>query len=163
MATTVAYGEAADAVYALGPLVFWATAEMTCGFFVCCMPCIPKILRDTGVLRNVKRAFGMQTTKKGTNSKLDQYSTSMSHGKSVTNTTNAYYKLDEDGIPMGDVKSESTEHLNNDKLNTGITRTTRITITQDNRSVSETGSNDMPMPGPGRSEWPGPYTQHGRQ
>lgn len=36
LATTVAYGEAADAIYALGPLVFWATAEMTCGFFVCC-------------------------------------------------------------------------------------------------------------------------------
>lgn len=139
--------------------MFWATAEMTCGFFVCCMPCIPKILRDTGVLRNIKRAFGMKTTKQGTNSKLDQYSGSMSHtAKSVTNTTNAYYKLDEDGIPMGDVKSESTEHLN-DKHNAGITRTTRITITQDNRSVSETGSNDMPVPA-GRSEWPGPYKSH---
>lgn len=42
LATTVAYGEAADAIYALGPLVFWATAEMTCGFFVCCSKYFPE-------------------------------------------------------------------------------------------------------------------------
>lgn len=160
LATTVSYGEAADSVYALGPLVFWATAEMTCGFFVCCMPCTPKILQETGVIRNMKRAFNMKSTTKGTsNSKVDQYSSNISHAKSVASTTNAYYKLDEDGIPMGAIKSESTEQLHNDKLHTGITRTTQITITQDDRSMSDTGSNISPLPVTSRSGWPGQYRQ----
>ncbi|KAJ0121783.1 hypothetical protein J7T55_008950 [Diaporthe amygdali] len=159
LATTVAYGEAADAIYALGPLVFWATAEMTCGFFVCCMPCIPKILRDTGVLKNIKRAFGMNTTttKGPSNNKSAQFSSNISHGKSVTATSKAYYKLDEDGIPMDPVESESTEQLHNAKLSAGITRTTRIIVSQDSRPMtSDVEAGNGARPGDHNDEWPRP-------
>ncbi|KAK7714070.1 hypothetical protein SLS64_004167 [Diaporthe eres] len=159
LATTVAYGEAADAIYALGPLVFWATAEMTCGFFVCCMPCIPKILRDTGVLRNMKRAFGMKTTttKNTSNAKSGQFSSNVSHAKSVTATSKSYYKLDEDGIPMEPVESESTEQLHKAKLSgAAITRTTQITISQDSRSMTSDieAGRGAGMPPEPNDEWP---------
>lgn len=161
LATTVAYGEAADAIYALGPLVFWATAEMTCGFFVCCMPCIPKILRDTGVLKNIKRAFGMKTntTKPTSNSKSGQFSSNASHAKSATQTSKSYYKLDEDGIPLDPVDSESTEHLHKAKIDGSvITRTTQITVMQDSRSMHsdiEAGRRAHVPPEP-NDEWPRP-------
>lgn len=48
-------------MFALGPLVFWATAEMACGFFIVCVPCIPKILQQTGALGTIRKALGMST------------------------------------------------------------------------------------------------------
>ena len=103
------------------------------------MPCIPKILRDTGVLKNIKRAFGMKTTttKTPSNSKSGQFSSNVSHSKSATVTSKSYYKLDEDGIPLEPVESESTEQLHKAKPGgLGITRTTQITVSQDSRSVT---------------------------
>lgn len=125
------------------------------------MPCIPKILRDTGVLRNIKRAFGMKTTttKNTSNVKSGQFSSNVSHGKSVTATSKSYYKLDEDGIPMEPVNSESTEQLHKAKLaGVGITRTTQITVSQDSRSVTgdiEAGRGAIVPPEP-HDEWPRP-------
>ncbi|KAH8423611.1 uncharacterized protein LDX57_001371 [Aspergillus melleus] len=143
LAVTIQHSEALDSIYHLAPLVFWATAEMSCGFFIVCLPCIPKILKETGVSRNIKRAFGMKTS--GTNSKgIEHYgvsgrSTDHAKGASVSNT---YHKIDEDGVPLGALKgSESTEHLN-----AGITRTTRITVTQDPRTVSDDGSRGILYP-----------------
>lgn len=85
----------------------------------------------------------MKTT--GTNSKgIEHYgatarSTDHAKGASLSNT---YHKLDEDGVPLGTLKgSESTEHLN-----AGITRTTRITVTQDPRTVSDDGSRGILYP-----------------
>lgn len=136
LAVTVAFGNAADAIFALGPLVFWATAEMTCGFFIICVPSIPKILKDTGVLRKIKKGLSMKTTTKESKA-LDRYGGS-THGKGTANTSNTYYKLDEDGVPMENIKAtESTERLNDGKLGSNIVRTTRITVTQDSRSDPE--------------------------
>lgn len=123
------------------------------------MPCIPKILRDTGVLKNIKRAIGMKTTttKGPSNNKSAQFSSNISHGKSVTATSKAYYKLDEDGIPMDPVESESTEQLHNAKLSAGITRTTRIIVSQDNRSMtSDIEAGNGTRPGDHNDEWPRP-------
>lgn len=125
------------------------------------MPCIPKILRDTGVLKNIKRAFGMKTTttKTPSNAKSGQFSSNVSHAKSVTQTSKSYYKLDEDGIPLDPVESESTEQLHKAKLGgAGITRTTQITVIQDSRSMKsdiETGHGAHVPPEP-NDEWPRP-------
>lgn len=121
------------------------------------MPCIPKILKDTGVLENIKRVFGMKTTttKTPSNSKSGQISSNISHAKSET--SKSYYKLDEDGIPMEPVESESTEHLHKAKLGgAAITRTTQITISQDSRSMTsdlEAGHAAYMPPEP-NDEWP---------
>ncbi|KAK4033182.1 hypothetical protein C8A01DRAFT_50195 [Parachaetomium inaequale] len=167
LATTVAFGEAQDAMFALGPLVFWATAEMTCGFFIICVPCMPKILQQTGVLRKIKQALGMSTgPSAGTPGKPGYYANGGSGsrgprgpGSKLSGTgPDSYYKLGEDGVPMGTLtSSESTEHLRDDnrdhagKLgaaahNAAITRTTHIAVTEDSRSASDGGSNiDMQL------------------
>lgn len=118
---------------------------MACGFFIICIPCIPKILKDTGVIHRIKKVFGATSNTKS-NQKSDFYGTgSLAHGKSATTTSKAYYKLDEDGVPLRDMKSDSTEVLHtNDKPNNGIVLTTRITVnTQETHSVSD--SDDMHM------------------
>jgi hypothetical protein len=125
------------------------------------VPCIPKILRDTGVLTNIKRAIGMMTntTKTPSNAKSGQFSSNVSHAKSATQTSKSYYKLDEDGIPMDPVGSESTEQLHKAKLGgAGITRTTKIIVSQDSRSMNsdiESGPGAHMPPEP-NDEWPRP-------
>ncbi|RSM00803.1 hypothetical protein CEP52_008889 [Fusarium oligoseptatum] len=129
LASTVAYGDSPDGVYNLGPLIFWATAEMTCGFFIVCVPCVPKILRESGVLAKIKKAIGMATRSKSTNQKERPI-------------RNAYYKLDEDGVPMKDMNrdgSESTEHLHDGPQSDspGITRTTQIIVSETARGAHD--------------------------
>lgn len=141
---TIENGNSADPTFTIGPLLFWATAEQVCGFFIICIPCIPKILKDSGVLRKMKKAFGMGTTTKPSG-RSDYYANgTMPHSKGTTTTSNAYYKLDEDGVPLQNMKgSESTENLNAKQSNAGIVLTTRIEVnTQDNNSVSDGGSHD---------------------
>ncbi|KAF4498678.1 polyketide synthase [Fusarium agapanthi] len=154
LAVTVKYGKAADALYALAPLVFWATAEMTCGFFIVCVPCIPKILKETGVIRNIKRAFGMSTAPTNPNT-ADRYAKNGTKGSQLSSTgPKSYYKLDEDGVPLGTLKgSESTEYLRDNANNgQGTTRTTQIKITQDNRATSDSVSYELSDIGYGRGQ-----------
>ncbi|UPK96014.1 hypothetical protein LCI18_006949 [Fusarium solani-melongenae] len=132
LASTVAYGDSEDGVYNIGPLLFWAIAEMTCGFFIVC----------------IKKAIGMATRSKSTNQKSDQYGDQYAltpHRKMSTTVSSAYYKLDEDGVPMKDMNrdgSESTEHLHDgpqsDSL--GITRTTHISVSETTRGVHDDGA-----------------------
>ncbi|KAI8649711.1 hypothetical protein NCS55_01433400 [Fusarium keratoplasticum] len=108
---------------------------MTCGFFIICVPCIPKILKETGVLRTIKRAFGIKTTTTNPNSHSDYYGKGTGQGAPLTSASvKSYCKLDEKGGPMKTLQgSESTEHLRDRQAAdaAGITRTTPIVITQD--------------------------------
>ena len=134
-----------DATYNIGEMIFWVMAEMTIGFFVTCAPTIPKIMQETGILRQIKKTFG--SAKSGHTNQGSGYGHTLNKGGSVLNsvnrvpnhnaTSNAYYKLDEDGVPLGELKgSESTEYLRreenkNHPSHTGrghITRTTRIDV-----------------------------------
>jgi len=144
---TIAYGHATDATYSIGELIFWVMAEMTCGFFVTCAPTIPKILQETGIIRKIRKAFGMtrtgRTNQSGgygdTTKKSGTGLASGNRGAIPTTASNAYYKLDEDGMPLGDLKSsESTEYLRHedDKTHASaapagrgrILRTTQIAV-----------------------------------
>jgi hypothetical protein len=90
-----------------------------------------------------------------------------SRGPKATSSSvqDSYYKLEEDGLAMKDLKSESTEHLREDQqpgklaVPTGaaaITRTTHIVVTEDSRSTSDGGSNpDMYMTGQQKAPWGG--------
>ncbi|KAK7427749.1 hypothetical protein QQZ08_005687 [Neonectria magnoliae] len=118
---------------------------MTCGFFIICVPCIPKILKEKGVLRTIKRAFGVKATTANPNSHSDSYG----KGAPLTSASvKSYYKLDEEGVPMKTLQGcESTEHLRDRPAEdaAGITRTTRIMVTQASRSTSDDGTNAMYM------------------
>lgn len=148
MYATVAFGQSADATYNMGPLGFWAAGEMTCGFFITCVPTIPKILKETGVIHRVKRRLGMKVTTKS-NSKLGYYGTgnSVPSRGGLSSHVDAYHKLDEDTIGLNSISksaaSESVENLHQQQQkhhqqkqqqHPGITRTTQIIVTADARS-----------------------------
>ncbi|KAJ5993362.1 hypothetical protein N7451_009086 [Penicillium sp. IBT 35674x] len=45
--------------YRITPLLFWACAEMTCGFFIFSMPCLSKLIMESGLPRRVKKSLGI--------------------------------------------------------------------------------------------------------
>ncbi|KAI1401769.1 hypothetical protein F4819DRAFT_313527 [Hypoxylon fuscum] len=140
LSVTVTYATEPDTLYAFGPVIFWAFAEMTCGFVIACLPSTPKILKDSGVLPKIKR--GMRSFVGLKNSTLR--STNKVGVSTATNPTSTYRKIDEYGVQMNDLnKSESTEKLRGDsdgKPDQGIVRTTRVTIKQE--YVENGGSNN---------------------
>ncbi|KAI0845671.1 hypothetical protein F5Y00DRAFT_245741 [Daldinia vernicosa] len=128
--TQVAIVSEADAIYQFGPVMFWAFAEITCGFIIACMPSTPKILKDHGVLDKMRRAARSFVGLKNTHLRSLNKPTASSV---TTHThTNTYKKIDEYGVPMKDLQpSESTEQLRDDKFDQGILRTTRVTVKQE--------------------------------
>ncbi|KAF7558193.1 hypothetical protein G7Z17_g19 [Cylindrodendrum hubeiense] len=150
LGVTITHGKAADAVYTLGPLAFWATAEMTCGFFIVCIPCIPKILRETGVIRAFKKRFGMKATDPDSRPTAETYggTDGSKNSKLRTTSSNAYYKLDEDGVPLQALSgSESTEQLRAEQpVNSHgvtVTRTTQVMVTHDENGHNEGGTSKL--------------------
>ncbi|KAH8689592.1 hypothetical protein BGW36DRAFT_412363 [Talaromyces proteolyticus] len=134
--TTVAHAHTSDAIYSLAPLVFWATAEITCGFFIVCLPCIPKTLKETGMMDKIKRAFGYKASSQY-NHNENYYPGSgrpSHHAKLSTTGSDSYHKLAEEGVVMNNIKGfASTERLHDGVPGDGITRTTRITVSQNPR------------------------------
>lgn len=140
-------------MYALGPLVFWVDAESTCAFFICCIPCLPKILKDQGVLRKIKLALGMKVSTNGTGgygSDLkggSKYGLSSKYGNNMSRPGGAesYRKLDEEsGIAMRTMKSESTEQLRHPDSDGKIMRTTQVTIERSQETASHSDSDHHP-------------------
>ncbi|KAI1105775.1 hypothetical protein F4804DRAFT_331024 [Jackrogersella minutella] len=130
LGVTVTYATETDTTFTFGPVIFWAFAEMTCGFIIACLPSTPKILKDHGVLHKMKRAMRSVVGMKNSTLK----STNKVTASSTTNPSNTYRKIDEYGVPMKDLKSsESTEQLRDDsaKYDHGIVRTTHVTIKQE--------------------------------
>ncbi|KAI2783827.1 hypothetical protein F4815DRAFT_458120 [Daldinia loculata] len=142
VSTQVAIVSQADAMYQFAPVMFWAFAELTCGFIIACMPSTPKILKDHGVLDKMRRAMRSVVGLKNTNLRSlnkPTVSSTMDHTHTHTNT---YRKIDEYGVPLKDLQpSESTEQLRDDKFDQGILRTTRVTVKQE--YVSDAKGNAM--------------------
>lgn len=129
LANSVVYIEAADLSYQVGPVALWAYAEMTCGFIVICIPCVPRILLESGAWRRFRKSAGMKVTtgRTGASSKAN----SAMRSKNMRSQGDSYLELDDHELKaMG---SESTEHLRDTKYGqqgAGIVRTTQVTITQ---------------------------------
>jgi hypothetical protein len=112
---------------------------MTCGFFILCVPCIPKILQEVGITPAIKKGTGMM----GSSGKPYQPPSGYARGggniKTSVSANKDYYQLEEEGLQMKNL-SESTERLHNSTHGPAITRTTQVTITNDSHSVSDDGS-----------------------
>ncbi|KAI9373557.1 hypothetical protein BJX61DRAFT_502193 [Aspergillus egyptiacus] len=135
-AVTVAHGRSADSVYTLGPLAFWAMAEMTCGFFIICLPCIPKIVKETGIVGHLKKM-----TKGGSRKNTyPKYELGSDHYPPSQRAN--FSKLGEDGVRMESLEaSESTERLHDSAYNLAITRITQFTVTEEPmRNVATAGT-----------------------
>ncbi|PGH16758.1 hypothetical protein AJ80_05073 [Polytolypa hystricis UAMH7299] len=147
---TIAYGTLEDATYNVGPLAFWAMTELTCGFFIVCVPCIPRILRATGIRGKIKSTMnggtggsasanvGANWTNRSNNINNLGHNTkihlALAGGESGSMGTNSD-KLSGDQVPLRNLhhSSESTEwlyHENHRIPNTSgnITRTTKVTV-----------------------------------
>lgn len=137
---TFKFGQSTDEVYNIGIMGFWAFAEMTCGFFICCLTCIPKILHDTGALNAIKRKLRIKTASLGPTSQKHYGINGPSGQAQLTpNDFNQYYKLDEDGVPMTILSAVGSEdNLYEYRAVDGINRTTDIRITRDSRSTCNT-------------------------
>ena len=46
-------------MYYIAPLLFWACAEMTCGFFILGVPCIPCLVKSSGLHGKFGNSFGV--------------------------------------------------------------------------------------------------------
>lgn len=129
-----------DAIYNIGPVAFWAYAEMTCGFIVVCVPCVPKILMESGVWRKLKKSLGFSVTSVTAN---NQTGASAMRSKNMRSVNKSYTEIDE--TELKNFRSESTEHLRYPpgKLEKGIVRTTQVTVTQN----SDTSNGEEKMYG----------------
>ncbi|CAI7648592.1 unnamed protein product [Penicillium pancosmium] len=123
LAHTVAFAKQADSMYLIGPLLFWACAEMTCGFFIFSVPCLSKMIMETGLARRLTSAFSLSAkpsnpSNQTPNSAPRHGSHAISRGnisKPWLTTDTDYSQIDEDNIPMRNKgKSESQTNLHDD-------------------------------------------------
>ncbi|BAE63730.1 unnamed protein product [Aspergillus oryzae RIB40] len=108
-------------------------AEMTCGFFIFCLPCIPKIITETGAIRKIKRVLGMKTTTTKPSGYSENYGTGMSaYGSSSYKMSNNIRREKQKG-------TESMEYLHESILEAGG-------IIQESRAASEDESKNAACP-----------------
>lgn len=140
LAVTVEYAEALDTIYNVGPVCFWAFAEMTCGFIVICIPCVPKILMESGAWRKLKKGLGMSVTTgpTGMTPKMHTGSSSAVRSKAMRSANmrsanDSYLEIDDTELKnLG--QSESAEHLRSPysaNPGDGIVRTTQVMVSHD--------------------------------
>lgn len=150
-------------MYLIGPLLFWACAEMTCGFFIFSVPCLSKMIMATGLARRLASAFELSAKPSNpsdeTPNSAPRYGLhAISRGnvsKPWLTTEATYSQLDEDNIPMRDKgKSESQTHLHEDLesqnyQNDAQAGRLHVSVTNDSRfhSGSEYGSDMLDVKG----------------
>ena len=126
---TVDFARDSDSMYIIGSLLFWATAEMTCGFLIFSVPCLSKIVLDSGLRRRITRKDRPNLSPrdlpnpspKSTPPYRSQPISRRSLSRTWFATETRYSQMDEDGIPLNDQgKSESqinlSSHGQGDKL-----------------------------------------------
>ena len=144
LAVTIRYAGATDVIYNVGPVCFWAYAEMTCGFIVVCVPCVPKILLETGIWRKMKMRLGLSVTTGTPSNTRNLTGSSAIRSRNMLSgnkSGNKSYLQVDDETELKDFGSESTEHLREQyvpKSENGIVRTTQVTVTQ-NSDISNGG------------------------
>ncbi|KAJ5309981.1 uncharacterized protein N7443_002442 [Penicillium atrosanguineum] len=136
---TVAFASETDTMYLIGPLLFWACAEMTCGFFIFSVPCLSKLIIESGLPGRVKNALGFNS-RSSEHSNADsvcdsQYDTPPSKPWVTGDTT--WSKLEEGHIALQETGSESQTRLH-DGVQSNVTnptvqvmRTTDVTVSND--------------------------------
>lgn len=111
---TIEFGRSEDKMYTISPVILWATAEMTCGFFVVCVPCLPKVFSESSVGRAVRQIIGFGTCKRtgehtmrpeGDERCLVQGAHKLSRGKAA----DAYRELDEEFVPLDNFENRAAK------------------------------------------------------
>ena len=118
-------------MYFIGPLLFWAWAEMTAGFFILSVPCLPKLIAESKLPTRIKAALGVSRESKSRETPSGLVTIGGTGGskqlsKNGLPQEDRYYQIQDDGMAMSDLgHSESQEHLHQGKG--GMTVDTRPT------------------------------------
>ncbi|KAL4806196.1 hypothetical protein BDV18DRAFT_124092 [Aspergillus unguis] len=146
LAHTVAFAHTTDTMYLIGPLLFWAYGEMACGFFILSVPCVSKLIVESGLPRHVKASLGFKP-KSSNPSYEGRYNSeqgpsrgghnSLGSGAHVMkpwkNTDTVWSRIDEEGesISNNGGKSESQTSLHRDPNKAvHVTRTIEVTTSE---------------------------------
>ncbi|KAI1337555.1 hypothetical protein F5Y15DRAFT_425598 [Xylariaceae sp. FL0016] len=144
---TIDFGASPDTMYNIGPVILWATGEMSIGFFVVSAPSLPRVMKESPTARKLRQMLSIKSTRTGTpGGKGTGYGSAgrPPKGSRGTISDDRYHEIDEEALRMGHLQSfDSSERLRD--LD-GITRTMQITVTRDQRRESSD---------PGSPHWPG--------
>lgn len=164
LSTTITFAKETDQMYYIGPLLFWACAEMTCGFFILCVPCFPSIIKHFGLQSKVKEFFGISTkaSDPSTSSSATYGQSGNSKGKwgrrkvrAELESADPYYKMDETKTlsleKLTPTRSQDPEHGWEGEGEGGgvhVTRTTDVSSITDPESAqtSNTLKNQQILP-----------------
>ncbi|OOQ88418.1 putative 60s ribosomal protein l36 protein [Penicillium brasilianum] len=149
LARTVDFARMADTMYLISPLLFWACAEMTCGFFIFSVPCLSKIIIASGMPRKVKRALGFSGQSNGPSNENPDHTPDYgshparkpSNHKPWMAPDSTYSRLEEGGIQLktpGKSESQTTLHVgpqsHEQQPPLHVTCTSDISIVSESRS-----------------------------
>lgn len=136
-------------MYSIGPLLFWACAEMTCGFFILSVPCIPRLVVESSLSHRIKAYLGVSNLSGDATSTNGPHSRSHELSKSERSRDfrNSIGKTNVHNPKSG--RSESQERLRDGYLELGkgdarVMRTMQIGVTADGHSSSDIEESAMP-------------------
>lgn len=123
-------------MYFIAPLLFWACAEMTCGFFILGVPCIPCLIKSSGLRSKFGSFFGVSLGSSTTRSAAhrEKYARALPNlPKRSNNKRDIYTDLDktQDVLPLYTLdRSETLQSLDGARggSNFEVCRKTETTI-----------------------------------
>ncbi|KAH7464404.1 hypothetical protein FOMA001_g17537 [Fusarium oxysporum f. sp. matthiolae] len=146
---TVTFSQEADRMYYIGPLLFWAWAEMTAGFFILSVPCLPKLVIESRLPTRIKVALGLSVqTNPPIGGSNDLVTIGGSGGtrrkplpKDSLTPRDSYYEIGDDDIHRSDTgRPESQERLR-ERPDTGSNKASGIAAMSGSHSGSDTEEN----------------------
>ncbi|KAI6782820.1 uncharacterized protein J7T54_000963 [Emericellopsis cladophorae] len=156
---TITFSKELDRMYFIGPLLFWAWAEMTAGFFIFSFPCLPRILAESPLPQTVKSLFGISAGSRPSASGNSNPIVTIGGSGAKAKTKGGHVEIPDDGMPMDDQSpNDSQEALyrgkapeeEQQKENGEVRRTVQVSVTSDARSNSPVPDNGMPWSTVGR-------------
>lgn len=137
LSTTITFSHEDDRMYYIAPLLFWACAEMTCGFFILGLPCVPALIKGSGLRDTIGNFLGLSLGSSNDRSRThrDRPTQTSSHlpitamkSEPVRRDLCSQLYNEEDGLQLYTLEdSESQERLRVEKFE--VRREIRTTIT----------------------------------
>ncbi|PYI18173.1 hypothetical protein BO99DRAFT_433790 [Aspergillus violaceofuscus CBS 115571] len=137
LAHTVSFAKTADQMYMIAPLLFWAFAEMACGFFIFSMPCLSKLLMDSGLRRKLKISDYWRSRTRSTiqNPQFRPAAAGQQVAKAWRTSESSYSRLEEGEIAL-------TSPVKDQHNSIQVLQRTDVTVTSTPSPSSETALAD---------------------
>ncbi|KAG8158211.1 hypothetical protein KVR01_011972 [Diaporthe batatas] len=112
--TTINFAGTEDQMYFIAPLLFWACAEMTCGFVILSVPCIPKFMSESGISPRLKQLLQRVPGRSGKSTAAsnpqsykfgDIVTIGGSNGNKKVARDNTYFEIADGGVELGAVET----------------------------------------------------------